>query len=158
MLQGRKITVPCSKSEAERVKKEAPSTTTSGRGKQSCRWPWPNRPRGYHVCISHIACRMSRLNTLDSNGALAVQLVRIPVVALLLAVLQSLALVILEHAMTAAVPALAEAAVTNNGLCAVLAILEGTTDLLWGHAAAERECEVESRVGADGVISQAGVG
>ena len=55
------------------------------------------------ISCLHIAYRMSRLNTLDSNGALAVQLVRI-------------------------------------------------------HAAAERECEVESRVGADGVISQGGVG
>jgi hypothetical protein len=97
-------------------------------------------------------------NTLDGNGALAVELVGIPVVALLLAVLESLALVVLEHAMTTAVSALAEAAVADNGLRAVLAILEGAADLLGRHAAAEREGEVESGIGPDGVISQGGVG
>jgi hypothetical protein len=97
-------------------------------------------------------------NTLDGNGALAVELVGIPVVALLLAVLESLALVVLEHAMTTAVSALAEAAVADNGLRAVLAVLEGAADLLGRHAAAEREGEVESGIGTDGVISQGGVG
>lgn len=156
MLQGRKITVPCSKSEAEESKKRSSQRHYVRAWKAELQMAMAKSPEG--ISCLHIAYRMSRLNTFDSNGALAVQLVRIPVVALLLAVLQSLALVILEHAMTAAVPALAEAAVTDNGLCAVLAVLEGTTDLLWGHAAAERECEVESRVGADGVISQGGVG
>ena len=78
--------------------------------------------------------------------------------ALLLAVLQALALVILEHAVLTAMMASTEAAVADYGLGAVFAVLEGAANLLWGHAAAERECEVESRVGADGVISQGGVG
>jgi hypothetical protein len=42
-------------------------------------------------------------------------------------------------------------------LRAVLAVLEGAADLLWGHAAAQWEREMESRVGADGVVSQRGV-
>jgi len=97
-------------------------------------------------------------NALDSNGALAVQLIRIPVVALLLAVLESDALVVLEHAMTAAVSAFAEAAVADDGLGAVLAVLEGAADLLGGHSAAQREGEMEGGIGPDGVISQGGVG
>lgn len=72
--------------------------------------------------------------------------------ALLLAVLQALTLVVLEHAVLTAVVATAEAAVADNGLRAVLAVLEGAANLLWGHAAAEWECEVERRVGADGVV------
>lgn len=72
--------------------------------------------------------------------------------ALLLAVLQALTLVVLEHAVLTAVVTTAEAAVADNRLRAVLAVLEGAADLLWRHAAAEWEREVESRVGADGVV------
>jgi hypothetical protein len=79
-------------------------------------------------------------------------------VALLLAILQPLALVILQHAMTTAVSALAEATVADNGLRAVLAVFEGAADLLWGHSAAEWQCEVKGRVVTDGVISQGSVG
>jgi len=56
--------------------------------------------------------------------------------ALLFAVLQALALVVLEHAVLAAVVTGAEATVTDNGLGAVLAVLEGAADLLRRHAAA----------------------
>jgi len=47
--------------------------------------------------------------------------------------------VVLEHAVLTAVVAIAEAAVADNRLRAVLAVLEGATDLPRGHAAAQWE-------------------
>jgi hypothetical protein len=79
----------------------------------------------------------SRLDSLNGNRPLAVQLIRVPLMTLLFTVLQALALVVFEHAVLTAVVAIAEAAVADDGLCAVLAVLEGAADLLWGHAAAE---------------------
>ena len=61
---------------------------------------------------------------------------------LLLAILQPLALVVLQQAMLAAIPAFAESAVADYGLRAVLAVFETTAYLLCGHAAAEREGDV----------------
>lgn len=98
--------------------------------------------------------RKKDLNALDGDGTLAVELVGIAAVALLLAVLEALALVVLEHAVLTAVMARAEAAVADNGLGAVLAVLEGTADLLWRHAATQGQGEVQSRVWADGVVGQ----
>lgn len=63
--------------------------------------------------------------------------------ALLLAILQALALVVLEHAVLAAMVTGAESTVTDNGLGAILAVLEGAADLLGGHAAAQGEGEVQ---------------
>lgn len=57
--------------------------------------------------------------------------------ALLLAVLEALALVVLEHAVLAAVVPAAEAAVTDDTLRRVLAVLERAADLLGRHAAAQ---------------------
>jgi hypothetical protein len=91
-------------------------------------------------------------NTLNSNRTLGIQLIRIPLMALLLAILETLALVVFKHAMFAAVVALAEAAVADNGLGAVLAVLEGAADFLGGHAAAQGQCEVQCCVWADGVV------
>lgn len=71
---------------------------------------------------------------------------------LLLAIFEPLALVILQHAMLAAVATIAEAAVADNGLRAVLAVLEGAADLPRGHAAAQGKCEVECCVGCNGVV------
>lgn len=76
--------------------------------------------------------------------------------ALLLAVLQAFALVVLEHAVLAAVVAAAEAAVADNGLCAILAVLEGAADLLGRHAAAQGQGQVQSCVWPDGVIGEGG--
>jgi len=87
MLRGEKITFPSSKSRATRVKKEAPSAIAPARGKQSCRWLIAKSLK----VISSLGMRRAyptlHLNTLDGNGALAVQLIRISVMALLLAVL-----------------------------------------------------------------------
>lgn len=54
--------------------------------------------------------------------------------ALLLAVLEALALMVLEHAVLAAVVPAAEAAVADDALRRVLALLERAADLLGRHA------------------------
>jgi hypothetical protein len=77
---------------------------------------------------------------------------------LLLTIFETLALVVLKHAMLTAVVALAEAAVANNGLGTVLAVIEGAADFLGGHAAAQGECEVQCCVWADGVVRECGRG
>lgn len=83
------------------------------------------------------------LDTLDGNGALAIELIGIARMALLLAVLQTLALVVLEHAVLAAVVTGTEATVADNGLGAILAVLEGAADLLGRHATAQGKGEVQ---------------
>lgn len=65
--------------------------------------------------------------------------------ALLLAVLQPAALVVLQHAMLAAEVPLAERAVAHDALRAVLAVFEGALHLLGGHAAADGERHVQGR-------------
>lgn len=62
--------------------------------------------------------------------------------ALLFAVLQAVALVVLEHAVLGAVVAAAEAAVADNGLCTIPAVFEGTADLFRRHASPQGECHV----------------
>lgn len=57
--------------------------------------------------------------------------------ALLLAVLQAAAFVVLEHAVLAAEVPLAEGAVAHDALRPVLAVLEGALYLLGRHAAAD---------------------
>lgn len=65
--------------------------------------------------------------------------------ALLLAVLQAAALVVLQHAMLAAEVALAEGAVAHDPLRPVLAVLEGALYLLGRHAAADGQRHVQGR-------------
>ena len=68
--------------------------------------------------------------------------------ALLLAVLEPAALVVLEHAVLAAEVALAEGAVAHDALRAVPAVLEGALLLLAG-AAADGEGHVQGRGGGE---------
>ena len=63
--------------------------------------------------------------------------------ALLLAILQPIAHMVLQQPMPAAEMALAEAAVPDYPLRSVLALLERTPDLLGRHAAAQRERDVD---------------
>jgi len=98
------------------------------------------------------------LDALDGDCPLAIQFGGIALMALLLAVLQSVALVVLEHTVLGAVVAAAEAAVADNGLCAILAVLEGAADLLRGHAPAQGQCHVQGRVGWDLVFAEGGGG
>lgn len=74
--------------------------------------------------------------------------------ALLLAVLQALALVILEQPVLAAEVARAEAAVAHDTLCGVLAVLETTPDLLGWHTSAHGQGHVECAVGCDVVFRE----
>ena len=69
--------------------------------------------------------------------------------ALLLTVLQALALMVLQHTVLTAVVAAAEAAVADDALRRILAVLERAADLLRGHAAAQRERHVQCGVGRD---------
>ena len=87
------------------------------------------------------------LDAADGKGALAIQLVGVALMALLLAVLEPLALVVLEQAVLAAVVARAEAAVADDALRRVFAQFETAADLLGGHAAAQRERHVQRAVG-----------
>ena len=81
---------------------------------------------------------MRCLYALDSHSPLAVELVRIPLVALLLAVLETLALVVLQQAMLAAEMPIAEPAIADDALRRVLAIFVAAADRLGRHAAARR--------------------
>lgn len=100
----------------------------------------------------------TNLNTLDSNCPLAVQLHGVPLVAFLLTILQALTLVVLQHAVLTAVVAAAEAAVTYDALCGVLAVFEGASNLLRGHAAAQWEGHVYGGVLRDRVGLKGGAG
>jgi hypothetical protein len=93
---------------------------------------------------------MAASDALDGHGPLAIQFCRIALVALLLAVLEALAPVVLEQAVLAAEMAGAEAAVADDALGGVLALLEGAADLLGRHAATERQCHVQDGVGREG--------
>jgi len=70
-------------------------------------------------------------DTLDRHSALTLKLLLVPVLVLLFAVLQSRASVRLKHAVLAAEMTLAEAAVADNPLRGILALLEVAADLLW---------------------------
>lgn len=85
------------------------------------------------------------LDTLDDHGSLAVQLIGVALMTLLLAVLQSTAFVIFQHAMLPAELALAEGAIADDALCLIFAVLEGTSDLLWS-AATYRKSDVDRGV------------
>lgn len=95
--------------------------------------------------VSHIRVIHNILDPLDSHRPLGIQRVRVAVVALLLAVLQAAALVVLQHAMLAAEVALAEGAVAHDPLRPVLAVLEGALYLLGRHAAADGQRHVQGR-------------
>lgn len=90
------------------------------------------------------------LDSLDGDCALGLELLAVALFLFLLAVLEAGAIVRLEHAVLAAEVAAAEAAVTNDALCGVLAIFEVAADLL-GCAAAEGQSDVEGALPADGV-------
>ena len=62
---------------------------------------------------------------------------------LFLAVLEAIALVVLEHSMASAEVAFAELAVADDALCSRLALLEAAPDLAGRHSAAEGQRHVE---------------
>ena len=85
------------------------------------------------------------LDALDSHRPLGIQRVRVAIMALLLAVLQAAALVVLQHAVLTAEVPLAEGAVAHDALRPILAVLEGALDLLRRHAAADGQRHVQGR-------------
>lgn len=76
---------------------------------------------------------MALLYALDDRCALAVQLICVPSMRFPLAVFETAAGVRLEHTVLLAEVAVAEAAVTNDALSGLLAILEVAARLAWRH-------------------------
>lgn len=95
------------------------------------------------------------LDPLDSNSPLPLQLRRIPLMALLLAVLQPRAVMALQQPMLRAVLARAEAALAHYGLDLLLALVRGVVLLVVAlgefgrHAAANGESEMEGGLVSD---------
>jgi hypothetical protein len=77
--------------------------------------------------------------TLDDLSSLTVELVRIPGVGFLLAILEPSARVGFKHAVLGAVVAVAKGAVTNNALGGFLALLEVAARLTGSHVVWWRE-------------------
>lgn len=88
-------------------------------------------------------------DTLDRHRPLTIQSLRIPLMTLLLAVLQSLAFMILQQPMLPAIMPAAEPAVSDDPLRRVFAFLETAPDFLGRHSTAQGERHVEGRVGQD---------
>jgi len=94
------------------------------------------------------------LNPLDDPCSFGVKLCSVPVVRLLLAVFQAIALVVLQQAVLATVVPVAESAVADDSLGSLLAVLVGAADLLGRHAAAEWHGEVQGRFPVDVVVCE----
>lgn len=73
---------------------------------------------------------------------------------LLLAVFEAVALVVLQEAVLAAEMPVAEAAITDDALRRVLALLVAAADLLGWHAAAQRQCHVQRSVRRDCILAE----
>lgn len=97
------------------------------------------------------------LNAFDSHSPLTLQLLLIPILLLLLAVLQPGTGVRLQHPVLAAEVTVAESAVAYYALRLIFAVLEAAANLLWG-AASDWECHVECAFTDDRVIAERAVG
>ena len=102
-----------------------------------------------HTSISPTTHTEFPLNPLDNRRPLGIQLIRIPLMTLLLAVLEPTTPMILQHAMFATEMALTEAAIAHDALRRVLAVLEVASYLLGRHAAAHGEGEVQGGFARD---------
>ena len=91
-----------------------------------------------------------RSDSLDSESPLALELLLVALLILLLAVLEACAVVRFQHAVLAAEVAGAEAAVADDALRGIAAVLEAAADL-FGCAAADGEGEVDCRFAGNGV-------
>ena len=88
-------------------------------------------------------------NPFDNSSPLTIELVGIPLVALLPAIFKPTAFMVLEHPMFATEMPLTEAAVTDNPLCLLFAFLEAASNFLRRHSAANGKEEMECAVGCD---------
>jgi hypothetical protein len=102
------------------------------------------------LVLPGLALPSSDLNSSDGNRPLALKLLLVALLVLLLAVLEPRTAVRLQHAVLAAEVAGAEAAVADNALRRVAAVLEAAADLL-GPAAADGLREVDRGLAGDGV-------
>lgn len=99
---------------------------------------------------------LSLLNPPQRHRLLPLQHLFIPLMRLRLAILETGALVIFQHAVVAAKVALAEGAVADDALRGGFAVFEGAFDLLGRHAAADGEGDVEGGVLGDGEGGEGG--
>lgn len=91
-----------------------------------------------------------RSDALDSDRPLALELLLVALLILLLAVLEACAVMRFQHAVLAAEVARTEAAVADDALRGVTAILEAAANL-FGRTAADWKCEVDCGLAGDGV-------
>lgn len=82
-------------------------------------------------------------NPLYHYRSLAVQFIRIPLVALLLAIFQPSAFMVLQHAMFAAVVSVAKTAVAYDALRRLFAFFVTASDFPRGHATAQGQGDVD---------------
>jgi hypothetical protein len=102
------------------------------------------------LVLPGLALLPSDLNSSNGNRPLALKLLLVALLVLLLAVLEPRAAVRLQHAVLATEMARAEAAVADDALRGVAAVLEAAADLL-GPAAADGLREVDGGLAGDGV-------
>ena len=91
-----------------------------------------------------------RLDALDSDRPLALELLLVALLILLLAILETRAVMRFQHAVLAAEVARAEAAVADDALRGIAAVLEAAANL-FGCAAADWKGEVDCGLAGDGV-------
>lgn len=89
-------------------------------------------------------------NALDGNRPLALKLLLVALLVLLLAVLEACAVMRFQHAVLAAEVARAEAAVADDALRGIAAVLEAAANLFWC-TAADWKSEVDCGLAGDGV-------
>lgn len=90
-----------------------------------------------------VALSVPRSNPFKHYCSLAVQLICISLVALLLAIFQPGAFVVLQHAVFTTVVSVAETAVADDALRGIFAVLETASDFPRGHATAQGQGDVD---------------
>jgi len=103
---------------------------------------------------SQVKRSMPCLDASDHTRSLSIELRSVAIMRFLLAVFESIALVVLEQSVLPTVVTFAEATVANDSLRALLAVLVCAADLLGWHAAAQWCCEVHCRLLLDVAVRQ----
>jgi len=107
----------------------------------------PRPDLSYNVSLSR-----THSDPLDNMCSFGIKLRGVTIVRFLLAVFQSITFVILQQTMLATVMAVAEAAVADDALGTLFAVLVCAADLLGWHAAAEAAGDVDRRLALDVVV------
>lgn len=90
-----------------------------------------------------------QLYPFDHRRSFRIQLDRVPLMTLLLAVLQPTALVVLQHTVLTTEASGTETTIPYYPLRSIFAVFKGTPDFLGWHAASHWKREVQGRVGYD---------